>query len=44
LGASQYLGFSKLLRLSSTNDASLGQFLTFCTGDQVRTNDFFPRE
>ena len=36
LGAAQYMGFSKLLRLSSPNDGSLGQFLTFCTGDQER--------
>ncbi len=36
LGAAQYIGFSKLLRLSSPNDGSLGQFLTFCTGDQER--------
>ncbi len=35
IGASQYLGFSKLLRLANPNDAAMGLLVTFCTGDQV---------
>jgi len=35
IGASQYLGFSKLLRIASPSDAALGLLITFCTGDQV---------
>ena len=35
-GALQYLGFSKLLRLSNVNEKVLGQLVTCCTGDQER--------
>ena len=35
-GAVQYLGFSKLLRLSIPSDKALGQFITCCTSDQER--------
>lgn len=36
LGATQYMGYSKLLRLAAPNDAALGQLVTFFTGDQER--------
>ncbi|TRY70687.1 hypothetical protein TCAL_10025 [Tigriopus californicus] len=39
LGALQYLGYSKLLRLASPNEAALGQLMTFFTGDQERINE-----
>ena len=38
-GATQFLGFSKLLRLSSPNDAALGKLVTYCTGDQERIHE-----
>ena len=38
-GATQFLGFSKLLRLSSPNDAALGKLITYCTGDQERIHE-----
>lgn len=36
VGALQYLGYSKLLRLASPNEAALGQLMTFFTGDEER--------
>ena len=39
IGAMQYIGFSKLLRLSSPNEAALGQLITFCTGDHERMHE-----
>ena len=33
------MGFSKLLRLSSPNDAALGKLVTYCTGDQERIHE-----
>lgn len=36
VGATQFLGYSKLLRLAAPNDAALGMLVTFCTGDQER--------
>ena len=38
-GATQFLGFSKLLRLASPNDAALGKLVTYCTGDQERIHE-----
>ena len=38
-GATQYLGYSKLLRLSNPNDGALGQLVTHCTGDQERISE-----
>ena len=38
-GATQYLGFSKLLRLSNINEQTLGQLVTFSTGDQERIGE-----
>ena len=35
-GATQYIGFSKLLRLSNPSDKALGQLVTCCTSDQER--------
>ena len=35
-GATQYLGFSKLLRLSNVNDKVFGQLVTCITSDQER--------
>ena len=39
LSALVYIGYAKLLRLESPNDAALGQLVTFCTGDQERINE-----
>ena len=39
MGALQYSGYSKLLRLSSPSDAALGQFITFVTGDHERIQE-----
>ena len=39
IGATQFLGFSKLLRLSNPNDAALGRLITYCTGDQERIHE-----
>ena len=39
LGALQYLGYSKLLRLSSPSDSALGQFITFVSADHERIQD-----
>ena len=39
IGATQFLGFSKLLRLSNPNDAALGKLITYCTGDQERIHE-----
>ncbi len=36
LGATQYLGYSKLLRLAAPTDTALGQLVTYCTGDSER--------
>ena len=36
LGAVQFLGYSKLLRLASPNDQALGQFITFVANDHER--------
>ena len=36
VGALQYVGYSKLLRLASPSEAALGQLVTFVTGDQER--------
>ena len=36
LGAVQFLGYSKLLRLASPNDQALGQFITFVAADHER--------
>lgn len=38
-GATQYLGFSKLLRLSNPTDQALGQLVTCCTSDQERITE-----
>jgi hypothetical protein len=38
-GATQYLGYSKLLRLANPNDNALGQLVTFCTSDQERVGE-----
>ena len=38
-GATQYLGFSKLLRLSNVNEQALGQLVTLTTGDQERIGE-----
>lgn len=35
-GATQYLGYSKLLRLANPTDKNLGQLITCCTSDQER--------
>ena len=39
MGAVQYLGYSKLLRLASPSEAALGQLVTFVTGDQERIQE-----
>ena len=39
LGAAHFLGYSKLLSLASPNDAALGQFITFITGDHDRIQE-----
>ena len=39
LGALQYAGYSKLLRLASPSEAALGQLITFLTADQERIHD-----
>ena len=38
-GATQYLGFSKLLRLANVNEQALSKIVTFCTGDQERIGE-----
>jgi ABC-type multidrug transport system fused ATPase/permease subunit len=38
-GATQYLGYSKLLRLASPNDAALGQLITFFSADMERIHE-----
>ena len=40
LGAVQFLGYKKLLKLSSPNDAILGQFITFLSADHERIQVF----
>ena len=39
LSAVQFVGYSKLLRLTSPNDAALGQLITFTTSDHDRIQD-----
>ena len=39
LAAVEFVGFSKLLRLTSPNDAALGQLITFTTSDHERIQD-----
>ena len=39
MGAVQYVGYSKLLRLASPSEAALGQLVTFVTGDQERIQE-----
>jgi len=36
LGASQYFGYCKLLRLANVDDSALGKLVTFCSGDMER--------
>ena len=38
-GSTQYLGFSKLLRLEAPNDSALGQLVTYFTGDMERIHE-----
>ena len=35
----EFVGYSKLLRLTSPNDAALGQLITFTTADHDRIQD-----
>ena len=39
LSAVEFVGYSKLLRLTSPNDAALGQLITFTTSDHDRIQD-----
>ena len=39
LSAVEYCGYSKLLRLTSANEAALGQLITFTTADHERIQD-----
>ena len=39
LSAVEYCGYSKLLRLTSPNEAALGQLITFTTADHERIQD-----
>ena len=39
LSAVEFVGYSKLLRLTSPNDAALGQLITFTTADHDRIQD-----
>lgn len=39
LGAAEFLGYSKLLKLSAPNDASLGKYLTFLAADHERISE-----
>lgn len=39
LGAAEFLGYSKLLKLSAPNDASLGKYLTFLAADHERIQE-----
>ena len=39
LGALQFLGYSKLLRLGTPSDAALGQFITFVAADHERIQE-----
>ena len=39
LSAVEFAGYSKLLRLTSPNDAALGQLITFTTSDHDRIQD-----
>ena len=39
LSAVEFVGYSKLLRLSTPNDAALGQLITFTTSDHDRIQD-----
>ena len=39
LSAIEYCGYSKLLRLTSPNEAALGQLITFTTADHERIQD-----
>ena len=39
MGALQYLGYSKLLKLASPNDSALGLFITFVSSDHERIHE-----
>ena len=39
LGALQYLGYTKLLKLASPNDSALGLFITFVSADHERIHE-----